>query len=93
MVEVGMPAFVKSRMVFNLNPGVAARGSMALDKRLSSEVMEMATLAKPLEAIRDKISMSRVTSADLVTIPTGWLAASSTSRISRVTRHCFSIGW
>ena len=31
--------------------------------------------------------MSRVTSADLVTMPTGWFAADSTSRICRITLH------
>ncbi len=37
--------------------------------------------------------MSRATSADLVTMPTGWLAFDSTSRIWRMIFHSRSIGW
>ena len=36
--------------------------------------------------------MSRVTSADFVTMPTGWFVRFSTSRIWRVMRSLFSIG-
>ena len=37
--------------------------------------------------------MSRVTSADLVTMPTGWFVRDSTSSTARVMRNFFSIGW
>ena len=52
-------------------PGVAARGSIVRASLRSSVVTERATLASPREAMRDRMSMSRVTSADLVTMPTG----------------------
>ena len=88
-----MPAASSAFSVSSRRDGVAARGSIVRASFASSVVTDSATLASPFAAMRDRISMSRVTSADLVTMPTGWSCASSTSRISRMMRHCFSIGW
>ena len=49
-------------------------------------------LGNPFSAIGARISMSRWTSADFVTMPTGWLNLASTSRICRMIRSFFSIG-
>ena len=46
---------------------------------------ESATFANLRSAMRERMSMSRATSADFVTIPTGCPAASSTSRMRRIT--------
>src|SRR5438046_862765 len=59
----------------------------------SSVVTDSATLARLRFAIRARMSMSRVTSADLVTMPTGWPARSSTSRTPRMIFMSRSIGW
>ena len=64
------------------SPGVAARGSIRRASFGSSVVTEIATLASCRSAIRARMSMSRVTRADFVTMPTGWFARSSTSRIA-----------
>ena len=93
ITEVGMPASVNCRIASSRLVGVAARGSMVRARCRSSVVTDSATLASPRSAIRDRMSMSRTTSADLVTMPTGWPCASSTSSISRMIRYCFSIGW
>ena len=80
-------------MVSSRFAGVAARGSILRASRGSSVVTESATLARPRSAIGARMSMSRATSADLVTMPTGWFVRDSTSRTERVMRNCFSIGW
>ena len=90
---VGMPAAASVSMVASRFSGVAARGSIARASLRSSVVTEIATLTRPRSAIRPRMSMSRSTIADLVTMPTGWLVRSSTSRISRVIRYSRSIGW
>ena len=59
----------------------------------SSVVTESATLTSPLAAIGARMSMSRCTSADFVTIPTGWLNLASTSSTCRMILSFFSIGW
>ena len=92
ITAVGMPALESARIVASRRCGVAARGSIARASLWSSVVMETATLARFFFAISDRMSMSRVTSADLVTMPTGWPASRSTSRMRRVTCHFFSIG-
>ena len=93
MTEAGMPASDSCRIASSRLVGVDARGSIVRASMRSSVVTDSATLASPRSAMRDRMSMSRVTSADLVTMPTGWPRASSTSRISRMIRYCFSIGW
>ena len=47
----------------------------------SSVVTEIATLTRSRLAMRARMSRSRSTSADLVTMPTGWPARSNTSRM------------
>ena len=51
--------------------GVEARGSMARASLASSVVTGNATFTRPLSAIGCRISRSRSTDADLVTMPTG----------------------
>ena len=43
--------------------------------------------------MRARMSRSRSTNADLVTMPTGWPARSSTSRMPRMILKRRSIGW
>ncbi len=93
ITPTGTPAALSSRIASSLRGGVAARGSILRAAVRSSVVTEMATLTRPRSAILARISLSRTTSADLVTIPTGWLAASSTSSTARVMRCSRSIGW
>ena len=88
-----MPASESCRMASRRFAGVGQRGSMRRASSPSSVVTETATRARPRLAMRERMSMSRVTRCDLVTMPTGWLVRSSTSRISRVTRHWRSMGW
>src|SRR6516162_8500173 len=64
--------------------GVAARGSMTRASLPSSVVTDSATLTRLRSAMRARMSRSRVTSDDLVTMPTGWPHRSSTSRIRRM---------
>ena len=58
-------------MVSSRRGGVAARGSITRASLRSSVVTESATLARPSFAMAERMSMSRVTSADLVTIADG----------------------
>ncbi len=68
---VGMPASDNCRSASSRFGGVEARGSMVRASFGSSVVTESATLARLRFAIRARMSISRVTSADLVTMPTG----------------------
>ena len=79
MTATGTPAALSALMASRRRGGVAALGSILRAIARSSVVTEMATLASPRLAIRARISMSRMTSADLVTMPTGWPVRSSTS--------------
>ena len=77
---VGMPAADSARMVSIRFCGVAARGSIARASFRSSVVTDSATFAKPSAAMGARMSMSRVISADLVTMPTGFLNSASTCK-------------
>src|SRR5882757_6935667 len=88
----GMPASANCRNASSRFGGVEARGSMVRASFGSSVVTDSATLARLRFAIRAKMSMSRVTSADFVTMPTGWLVRSSTSRMPRMIFRSRSIG-
>ena len=92
MTAVGMPASAEGRTASSLRMGVAARGSIRRARWRSSVVIEMATLASPSFAMTQRMSISRVTSADLVTMATGWRASFSTSSNDRVMRRSRSIG-
>ena len=81
ITEVGMPALDSCRSASSRRGGVAARGSMMRASFGSSVVTESATLTRLRLAMRARMSRSRSTSADLVTMPTGWPARSSTSRM------------
>src|SRR6266699_3483444 len=83
-MAVGIPAADNWRSVSSRREGVAARGSMVRASLASSVVTESATLARLRSAMRERMSMSRNTSAHLVTMPTGWPARSSTSRMRRM---------
>ena len=83
-VEVGTPALTNCRSASSRRGGVAARGSMVRASLGSSVVTESATFTRSRLAMRARMSRSRSTSADLVTMPTGWPARSSTSRIRRM---------
>ena len=87
-----MPACDNCRSASSRLGGVEARGSMVRASFGSSVVIDSATLARLRFAIRARMSMSRVTSADLVTMPTGWPARSSTSRMPRMIFRSRSIG-
>ncbi len=89
---VGMPASASWRTASRRFAGVGARGSIARAIFPSSVVTEIAARASPRFAMRDRMSMSRVISADLVTMPTGCEVRSSTSRIERMMRRSRSIG-
>ncbi len=69
MTEHGTPASVRPRTASMRFDGVLARGSMARAMCLSSVVTESATFASPRAAMRERMSTSRKTSADLVTMP------------------------
>ena len=71
MTVVGTPAAESCLSASSRRSGVAARGSMARASLRSSVVTDSATLTRPRVAMRDRMSTSRVTSADLVTMPTG----------------------
>jgi hypothetical protein len=88
-----MPAWVSCRIVSSRRGGVAARGSSVRASSRSSVDSEMQTAASPLAAIGARRSMSRVISADLVTMPSGWLKRDSTSITRRVSFSSRSIGW
>ena len=93
MTATGTPAALSSLMASSLRDGVAARGSILRAILRSSVVTEIATLTRPRLAMRARMSRSRVTRADLVTMPTGWLVRSSTSSTARVILCSRSIGW
>ncbi|MND00053.1 hypothetical protein D3C83_185430 [compost metagenome] len=71
MIVVGMPAADRRRSVSRRRSGVAARGSIARASLRSSVVTDSATLTRLRFAMLDRMSRSRTTSADLVTMPTG----------------------
>ncbi len=92
ITDVGTPASESCRNASSRRAGVAARGSITRASFGSSVVTDSATLARLRFAMRERMSRSRSTSADLVTMPTGWPKRSSTSRIRRMIWYCFSIG-
>src|SRR6185437_12437563 len=82
------------------NPGVGQRPHRVESalrrrraRRRSSVVTEMATEARRSFAISARMSMSRATSADFVTMLTGWRNSRSTSSTRRVIWNFFSAGW
>ncbi len=66
-----MPASDSARMASSRFDGVEARGSIKRASFRSSVVTDMPTFASPFAAIGARISMSRMTIADFVTIITG----------------------
>ncbi len=85
-------SFVKGVLAAVLVGITGSAMSLGIEQGLIISEMAIQKGANPFFAIRDKISMSRLTRADFVTIPTGWLHSARTSRISRVIRHSFSTG-
>ena len=73
-------------MVVRRRSGAAARGSMRRASPRSRVVTETNTSTSPAGAISARRSMSRSTSADLVTIESGCRQMLRTSMISRVIR-------
>ncbi len=71
ITAAGTPASTSRSSVSIRFSGVLARGSMARASFRSSVVTESATLTRPRSAIDFRMSRSRSTSADLVTMPTG----------------------
>ena len=67
----GTPARLSAAIASRRFRGVEARGSMVRARSRSRVVTERATTARRRRAMRERTSISRVTSADLVTIPTG----------------------
>ena len=80
----GMPAWLSAAMVSRRRSGVAARGSILRASLRSSVVTDTATAASRSAAIGARKSMSRWTSADLVTMHRGCWNSRSTSRMRRV---------
>ena len=72
ITEAGTPAAVSCRSASSRRAGVAARGSITRASLGSSVVTDSATLTRLRCAMRARMSRSRTTSADLVTMPTGW---------------------
>ena len=62
----GTPASASARIASMRRWGAAARGSMTRAMRRSSVVTEIAAFASPRSAMGARISMSRMTSCDLV---------------------------
>ncbi len=89
---VGTPAAASAFSASSRLVGVDARGSMVRASFESSVVTEMPTFTRLRFAIRDRMSRSRTTSADLVTMPTGCDTRSSTSRMLRMIFRSRSIG-
>ncbi len=87
-----MPASDRAAIGSSRREGVAARGSIARESLRSRLVIDRATFASPSFAMSDRTSISRMTGADLVTMPTGCRARCRTSRTSRTIRICRSIG-
>ena len=75
----GMPARASSAMAATRREGVAARGSMRRARFASSVVTDRQTCTRLRAARRRRMSRSRSTPADLVTMVTGWPKRSSTS--------------
>ena len=71
-IIAGTPAAVSSRIAAIRRSGVEALGSIARASLRSSDVTETETAARFCAAIGARMSMSRVTSAFLVVMPTGW---------------------
>jgi hypothetical protein len=88
-----MPAAASAAIASRRRSGVAARGSMRRASPRSSVVTDTATMASRSRAISARMSISRVTRADLVTIVTGWRNSRRTSRIDRVMPSRRSAGW
>ena len=76
ITAVGMPASDRLPQRFQPSAPVWRRAAPSCARACGSSVVtEIATLARLRSAMRDRMSMSRVTSADLVTMPTGWPCA------------------
>ena len=92
MMPVGTPAADSSRIASSRFSGVEARGSILRLRMWSMLVTDSATCTSPSLASSVRISRSRTTSADLVTIVTGCLVSSITSRMPRVSLCVRSAG-
>ena len=92
MTDAGTPACDNRRSVSSRRAGVGARGSITRASLGSSVVTESATFTSLRSAMRVRMSRSRSIRLDLVTIPTGWPARSSTCRMRRMIWYFFSIG-
>ena len=79
MTAVGMPASARRRTASSLRMGVAARGSISAREVAVERRDRDGDLGQPVFAMTKRMSISRVTSADLVTMATGWRASFSTS--------------
>ena len=89
----GTPARASSATACSRRAGVAARGSITRASAASSVVTDRYTRTSLRCAIERRISRSRSTPADLVTMLTGWLKRSSTSSTARVSFSVRSTGW
>ena len=93
MTPVGMPAADSARIASSRRCGAEARGSIARARSLSSVVTDTNASARLRRAMSPRMSMSRVMSWPLVTMPTGLLNSLSTCRIWRVILSSRSTGW
>jgi hypothetical protein len=93
ITEVGMPASLNALIASSRAPAsmpaVPSPGQLAVERRHRQAETRQVLLGHPLA----RISISRRTSADLVTIDHRMIGLLSTSRIWRMIRHSFSIGW
>ncbi|MNL67897.1 hypothetical protein D3C87_1925420 [compost metagenome] len=90
---VGTPASLSSLIASRRRAGEEARGSILRLSLWSIEVIDRATLTSPSLASSLRMSRSRMISADLVVIITGWRVSSITSRMPRVSLCLRSAGW
>jgi hypothetical protein len=93
ITPVGIPDDDSFEIAANRAAGPEARGSMRRFRSSSSVVRLTNTRTSCSAASVFRMSRSRTTRADLVTIVTGWCASVSTSRIERVMPIFFSSGW
>ena len=84
--RTGTPTEVSDRMARSRALGAEARGSIARARAGSSVVTLMLTWTSPCDAIRPRMSTSRMTWAFLVMMLMGWLTAAATSRHRRMMR-------
>ncbi len=89
----GTPARASCSTACSRRAGAGARGSITRASAPSSVVTEIHTRTSLRLAMSRRMSRSRTTPADLVTMLSGWLNRSSTPSTARVSFSVRSTGW